>query len=150
MSTTMCILGCLLPCWVCVCWCSYQLFLGLCLPCDCDGVSVPFVDLAQACIICMHCVGVCTVLCAVASMIKLQYLCWPLVPAVWGLYSHWLSWGASGGGMSSDHVVNHGPLTLCCYTATSHWVHSRLQMQWGAMLCCLKPYLIHSLCHSCL
>ena len=66
-----CILRHLLLCWVCACWCSYQLFPGLCLQCDCDGIaSLLCIDLVQDCMLCTHCTVVCTILCAVVAVIR--------------------------------------------------------------------------------
>ena len=48
----MCRLECLLPCWVYVCWCSFQLFPGLYTWCDCDRiVNLLCTGLVQVCII---------------------------------------------------------------------------------------------------
>ena len=69
-----CILGNILPCWVCVCWCSYQLFPGLYSWCDCAGIAnLLCIDLVQACTICTHYIGECTALCAAASMTELWH-----------------------------------------------------------------------------
>ena len=59
------ILGHLLPCWVCVCWCSYQLSIHLCLQCDCDRMtSLLYKDLVQSSIhssyCCMHSIVHCS------------------------------------------------------------------------------------------
>ena len=131
-----------------VCWCSYQLFLGLCLQCECDRIAIPLcIDLVKTCLICWHCIGVCMELYAVATVITLGYHWWPLPWMVCGLQSHWLPWQSNSDKTSPDHVLSQGYLTLYCYTPTQYWINSCSQMQLGSMLCCSEPLLIHSSCH---
>ena len=66
----MCRLALVLLCWVCVCWCLFQLFPGLYSWCNSDGIANPLcIGLVQTCITCTPCTSEYAALCIAATVI---------------------------------------------------------------------------------